>query len=186
MDRGSLQSGRTQSCGCLHDRSSKNRFTTHGLCSSPLYNVYRGMLQRCYNSDASGFENYGGRGVTVCKRWRNSIEQFSLDIGPRPGYDYTLDRINSDGNYEPSNCRWANPITQSYNTRTYSTNTSGFRGVSWHKQAKKWQARIGVDNKMIYLGLFATPERAHEVYINARDEQEELYGSVSSNKILPD
>lgn len=75
------------------------------------------MMQRCHRPTASGFARYGGRGITVCSRWRNSYAAFLEDMGERP-IGMTLDRIDNDGNYEPANCRWADHIQQQLNKAT--------------------------------------------------------------------
>jgi hypothetical protein len=75
------------------------------------------MISRCHNENDKSFKNYGARGIQVCERWRNSFDTFFTDVGMRPGTGYSLDRINNDGNYEPSNCRWATVEEQHRNTR---------------------------------------------------------------------
>jgi hypothetical protein len=82
----------------------------------PLYNTWRGMLLRCYDETRDNYKYYGARGVTVCKRWRDSLEAFAADMGPRPA-GTTLDRKNPYGNYTPNNCRWATPQQQAGNKR---------------------------------------------------------------------
>lgn len=82
-----------------------------------LFSVWQGMISRCYRPEATGFKSYGGRGITVCERWRNSYEAFCEDMGPRPP-GATLDRYpNKNGNYEPGNCRWATWKEQERNRR---------------------------------------------------------------------
>jgi hypothetical protein len=75
------------------------------------------MIRRCTNPDSTGYARYGGRGITVCDRWRESFANFLADMGPKPTPRHTIDRINNDGNYEPGNCRWATGKEQCRNTR---------------------------------------------------------------------
>lgn len=94
----------------------------------PLYNRYRSMIRRCYSDYHTGYEYYGGRGITVCERWRgkNGFTNFVLDMGVPDDLKLTLDRINSNGNYEPSNVRWATSKQQNRNMR--SNNMIGYEG----------------------------------------------------------
>lgn len=75
------------------------------------------MIQRCHNERHKDYENYGGRGITVCDRWRNSVGNFLSDMGPRPSRKHSIDRIDVNGNYEPANCRWATITQQNQNRR---------------------------------------------------------------------
>lgn len=111
--RDNLVNGHTQSCGCL----SLELKTKHGKSKSRDYYIYHMMIQRCYNPKDSGYKWYGGRGVTVCGRWLESFENFYEDMGKRPK-GMSLDRKDNDGNYEPSNCRWATKEEQHSNTRS--------------------------------------------------------------------
>jgi len=116
-----LREGTTKSCGCLFiDTIGKNlkTTTTHGRTKTPEYRAWKGMRYRCYNKNASNYNLYGGRGITVCKRWRNNFEAFFYDMDLRPE-GYSLDRINNNGNYSPNNCRWATGSVQRRNTRSY-------------------------------------------------------------------
>ena len=101
----------------------------HGLYHDPLYSVWEGMIQRCTNPKHSGFHNYGGRGITVCDRWRDVVN-FHADMAPRPPGLY-LDRIDNDGPYEPGNCRWITMQEQHANRRHFPDRVK--RGCVWLK-----------------------------------------------------
>jgi len=107
----SIKNGGSKSCGC--DRKNNLK---HKLCGTKEYNSWNNMKIRCYNPSHKQYKDYGGRGIRVCNEWLNSFEQFYKDMGPRP-IGTTLDRINNNKGYEPSNCRWSTPKEQSKNRR---------------------------------------------------------------------
>ncbi|MDP2159282.1 MAG: hypothetical protein Q8K02_02270 [Flavobacterium sp.] len=110
-----LLNGSSKSCGCLQRENVSKKATKHGLAKTPLYKVWGAMKQRCYNPKDKGFINYGGRGITICKRWDNFVN-FYKDMGSRPK-GMMLERIKNDGNYEPNNCKWATRKEQNRNSR---------------------------------------------------------------------
>lgn len=139
----------------------------HGLTGSLEYQSWYAMKDRCYNKNFSQFADYGGRGIEVCDRWKNSFSNFLEDMGKRPEPNYSIDRIDTNGNYEPSNCRWASPHQQSINKRLSKSNKSGRKGVFWLEKRKKWLAYITLNRKRIHLGHFIDFEDAAEARYRA-------------------
>jgi len=123
---GGFKNGATKSCGCLGRKSGAEKNTIHGLSEKQEYKIWSGMIERCHNPNHKKYKYYGGRGIKVCDRWRESVMNFYADMGPRPRGKfpcgraiYSIDRINNDGNYEPRNCRWATSKQQMRNTRRF-------------------------------------------------------------------
>lgn len=181
---GSLKSGNTNSCGCykrdMTIKSNEENKIIHGLESHALYSTWSDMNRRCYNPNARSYKHYGARGISVCEEWRVTPNHFiDWAVNETDWYDgceLSLDRIDVNGNYEPSNCRFTTYTVQAYNQRMKSNNTSGYRGV--HKRENKWVARININGKDNYLGVFENIEEAAE----ARQLKEiELFG-----KLLPE
>jgi hypothetical protein len=113
-----LREKQIQSCGCLSQDMRGQCHRTHGMTHTTEYRIWSSMLTRCLNPQAKVYASYGGRGITVCERWRNSFEHFLLDVGMRPGPGYSLDRYpDNDGPYAPGNIRWATKVEQTRNTR---------------------------------------------------------------------
>lgn len=115
----SLRNGTTKSCGCLQREIAGQLNLVHGYarvnCKHPLFSIWTGMISRCTRQSDTVWKHYGGRGITVCDRWR-TFEHFLFDMGPGWHPGLTIDRIDSQGNYEPSNCRWATHLTQNRNS----------------------------------------------------------------------
>lgn len=121
VSRGStLRNGTTNSCGCLRSERARRGATRHGHAApgreTAEYKARDSAVQRCTNPKSKSWPSYGGKGISVCERWRNSFEAFLQDMGPRPSPQHSLDRFpDRKGNYEPSNCRWATHAQQSAN-----------------------------------------------------------------------
>lgn len=115
-----LKAGRIISCTCEHNRITSQINRTHGATRGERkseYKIWKGLRQRCLNPKNRAYENYGGRGITVCDRWLESFDFFYADLGARPSPKHSIDREDVNGNYEPSNCRWVLSIIQANNTR---------------------------------------------------------------------
>lgn len=116
----------------------------HGLSGTLQYRIWNSMIQRCTNVQNPAYARYGGRGIAVCERWMQSFEVFYSDMGDRPK-GMTLDRVDTDGDYEPGNCRWATAKEQARNTR--SNRMLSFRGES--KCLQEWSDAIGIDKSSL-------------------------------------
>jgi hypothetical protein len=181
--RGTLRNAElsgNKSCMCKNCKGAE--FSgTHLMSKSSEHTSWSGIIQRCTNIKNPKYHNYGGRGITVCERWRDSFENFYADMGPKPSPKHSIDRIDVNGNYEPSNCRWATQLIQSRNTRVFATNSSGVNGVKYRpKNNKRWVARIRHNGKDKFLGIFMTKEEA----IAARKEAEQKYWGDNNDKAV--
>lgn len=156
-------------CGCKR----KPHPIKHGLSNHSLYDTWRKMVDRCHNSKSGCYCYYGGRGISVCDRWRNDVSLFIIDIerylGDKPDKSYTLDRIDNNGDYEIGNVKWSSRREQNCNKNKMNNTTSRYPGVHYKNKSQKWEANIkDLDkNKTIYLGVFELEEEAYKVYRNA-------------------
>lgn len=135
----SLRSGRSKSCGCLNRGIS----STHKATGTQTYKVWIQMVRRCHGSNAPTI--YQGRGITVCDQWKNSFETFLADMGERPSLAHSIGRINNDGNYEPTNCRWETAVQQANNRRNNHP-------ITWNGETNtisQWERKLGVSPKFL-------------------------------------
>lgn len=133
-----LSYGKQQSCGCLR------RVKKHEMYGSPTYTSWDSMIQRCTNPKSPGYEYYGGRGIKIFPPWMDFMK-FHADMGTRPSVNYSIDRINSDGNYEPGNCRWATKQEQSSNRRANRFITA----FGKTQTETEWSAELGIPSTTI-------------------------------------
>ena len=141
-----LRSGITQSCGCIKREQNVEMFTTHGETHTPLYKLWGGIKNRCYNPNEPKYANYGGRGIKVCSEWESSYESFKnwcLQNGYKKGL--TIERKDVDGDYSPQNCIFATQKVQQ-NNRTNNHRIT-YQGVN--KTLSEWADYIGMGYKVL-------------------------------------
>ena len=182
-DGGRLRQDKKHSCGCLQREATSKATSTHHATGSRLHNLWRAMKARCYIPSCSNYSYYGGRGIQVCCEWKNDFSAFR-DWALANGYadDLSIDRIDPDDDYKPSNCRWTTMTKQFQNRRVRCTNRSGVPGVAWRNDCKKWRATITVNCKTISLGNYSDFDLA----VAARRQAEAKYwmkeGDENSNR----
>lgn len=140
--RGNLKSGAATSCGCAS--KMRESHVKHGMFGTPTYTCWAMMKQRCCNPNAARYDDYGGRGISVCERWE-SFENFLADMGEKPD-GRTIERRDVNGNYEPSNCVWETPKAQARNRR--NNRVVEFNGVS--KCISEWSEELGIPYQRLY------------------------------------
>ena len=160
----SLRSGKSRSCGCLSREILLATNTTHGLTGTPLYRTWVALKDRCYNKSAKYYKNYGGRGIKVCNKWRESFENFYEDMigGYKKGLQ--LDRVNNDKGYSKDNCRWTTCQQNLQNRGSNLKSKNKYKGVRWSSISNKWLARIQKEGKSYHLGLFTCEKEAALAY----------------------
>lgn len=140
----------------------------HGMRDTKVYSSWYSMKSRCYNKNQLCYKNYGGRGITICEEWRNSFIAYYEFVSKLLNYGvdgYTLDRIDNNGNYEPSNVKYSTDSEQANNRRVFGV--SQYKGVSWRKDCNKWVAYIKINGKRIHLGHFDNELKASEAHQKA-------------------
>lgn len=167
MDKTHVKTGHSKSCGCKVAELCRKFHTKHGHTSnrkfSKEFSTWAGMLDRCFNKNNNHFKNYGGRGITVCNRWKSSFQNFFDDMGVKP-YGKSLDRIDNNGNYELSNCRWATHREQQNNR----TNNNILELYGQKDTMSNWCRKFGITTSLFdnrkrlnwsIEKIFTTPKR---------------------------
>lgn len=163
-------------------RYNSNSFK-HGMSGHRLYYTWQRMKSRCGNPNNSDYADYGGRGILVEDPWSYSFQEFYKDMAPTYQEGMELDRIDVNGNYSSSNCKWSTEQEQAWNQRTYKSNKSGKSGVTWNKKGSRWEARISKDSVEYYLGSYSDMFDA----IRARELAElDLYGAIKNKFTFPE
>ena len=160
-----LVAGKSRSCGCNKGAVCSQKAKTHGLTKTKEHHIWVAMKQRCINPNNKAYMRYGGRGIKVCDKWMNSFPAFLLDMGNKPD-GLSIERIDNDGNYEPSNCKWATRLEQNLNQRLQKRNKSGYKNIRWREERHGWETYKRIRGKRIYLGLFTSKQEA----INAQNK----------------
>lgn len=157
VQSGNLRSGHTKSCGCFEienkQKVSERMVVKHGNTNTRLFHIWQSMLERCY-CNGNGFKNYGERGISVCEEWRDfsNFKEWSLENGyveDAPRGVCTIDRIDVNGNYEPSNCRWvANKVQQNNRRNNFMVTYNGKT-----QSLKLWTEELGLPYRTILARL---------------------------------
>lgn len=135
----------TRSCGCLTKEVSSNTHRTHGKFGSKEYRCWQQIKDRCSNPNNSSYNDYGAKGITVCKRWLESFNNFYQDMGDAPSKLHTIDRIDYSKDYSPDNCRWATRKEQANNRSSNKILKIG--GIS--KNVSEWAEELGTSRYFV-------------------------------------
>ena len=155
-----------QSCGCLRMEAVVKSRRTHGMSKSAEYRIWCNMRSRCGDRSSKSYPDYGNRGIAVCQRWKDSFADFISDMGMRPSSLHELDRMDNQGNYERSNCRWVERLVNARNKR--SNHRITFNGITMC--ISEWSEKTGLARHVIWKRLkcgwtvartLTTPSRRH-------------------------
>lgn len=155
----------TKSCGCVYKETRGLQNISHGMSGTLTYSSWQAMKERCRNPNSTGYENYGGRGITYDPSWE-SFENFFADMGERP-LDTELDRKDVEGNYSKDNCVWSDATIQTFNKRKREGVSSKYFGVSLRTDGKGWDCRLHKYGEVVFRKTFYSEEEAARAYDEA-------------------
>lgn len=167
-----------QSCGCLPRELSAARKFVHGHARTPEYRTWRGMLSRCYSTANNMYYCYGERGISVCDSWRTDFMAFLANMGTRPSTKHSIDRIDGNGNYEPSNCRWATPEEQARNKTTTRRLTHDGKTLS----VPEWTETLGFPSALIAGRLKSGWSVSRSLITPPRRDKRRAYAGTKGNE----
>ncbi len=182
----SVKANQSRSCGCL--KSENNWKRTHNLSRTREYKSWESMIARCYNENHFSYNDYGGRGITVCDEWRNSFESFLKDMGERP-IDKTLDRVENDKGYYKENCRWATKKEQAINRHNTIYLTFNNKRLTLEEWSKETNIPVGtiksrLVDKWIIERVLTTKVRFNKRYHNKPFVKvDKITGETEDNKL---
>lgn len=142
-------------------RLPRKKQENHGLTGTPIHNRWQGMILRCTSPSHSRYASYGGRGIKVCSRWHESLLAFIEDMGFPPSPNFSIERINNNGDYEPSNCRWATRSEQRRNMRPFKR--SRYIGFGKTMSRSEWARHFSVSNERLRVLLRKNDEDIEKV-----------------------
>lgn len=165
-----LKSSSQNSCGCLRAEKARETMTKHGMGGEKEYIAWKGLKSRCINTNDHNYDDYGGRGIKVQESWIEDFSKFYDYIGAAPSPEHSIDRIDSNGNYEEGNVKWSTKPEQAQNTRKPKNGKNKYKWVTFHKRLQKYKAQFMMNNIIYNRGYFETEvEAAKDVYSFYKD-----------------
>ena len=155
-------------------------YNRHGMTKTPEYDAWDGMKQRCFNPNHKRYSDWGGRGITVCDRWKNSFENFLADMGSKPTAKHSIDRIDNDGDYCPGNCRWATKAEQENNKRNNRLITIEDVTLT----ITQWEKKMGYGENVILMRLKRGWSEYRAVMTPVRQRKKTFRKVFTVNKIV--